>query len=198
MIKIIALGDSIFAGWDGKENLPHYKRIPEIIGQINDWLVDNEAIGGDSYHYSFASVAERLDFADQQLALINYGVNDWNFNSSLLDVTNGFEQGIAAIRRSNPHIKVVVVGPTLDMRRGIGTTLDTPNSVGMTQNQLSDALSRESDKLGIDFIDMRKHHFVTTTNAGYTLGDSFTGVHPTAETSLAIAKLLAKKLNGGI
>lgn len=198
MIKIIALGDSIFAGWDGKENLPHYKRIPEIIGQINDWLVDNEAIGGDSYHCSFASVAGQLDFADQQLALINYGVNDWNFNSDLANVIDGFQQGITAIRRSNPHIKIVVVGPTLDMRRGIGTTFDTPNDTGMTQNQLSDVLIQESDRLGVTFIDMRKHPFITATNACYTLGDGFTGVHPTAETSLVIAEFLAKKLNGGI
>lgn len=198
MIKMIALGDSIFAGWDGKKNLPHYKRIPEIIGQINDWLVDNEAIGGDSYHYSFASVAGRLNFADQQLALINYGVNDWRFDSDLASVITGFQQGIGNTRRSNPHIKIVIVGPTMDMRGGRGTTLDTPNNTGMTQNQLSDVLSRESDRLGINFIDMRKYPFITATNACYTLGDGFNGVHPTAEASLAIAEFLAKKMNGGI
>ena len=46
MTKLVALGDSIFEGWDGKEEIDHSVRIPELIGKQLGWEVDNEAIGG--------------------------------------------------------------------------------------------------------------------------------------------------------
>ena len=49
MTRLIAFGDSIFAGWDGKENLPASERIPEIIGQAMGWEVTNTAISGAKY-----------------------------------------------------------------------------------------------------------------------------------------------------
>ena len=49
MTRLIAFGDSIFAGWDGKENLPPSERIPEIIGQAMGWEVTNTAISGAKF-----------------------------------------------------------------------------------------------------------------------------------------------------
>ena len=49
MPKMICLGDSIMAGWDGKENVSPNERIPELIGQYLGWQVDNKAIGGTQF-----------------------------------------------------------------------------------------------------------------------------------------------------
>ena len=49
MTKLVAFGDSIFAGWDGKENVSDNQRIPELIGQHLGWQVTNVAIGGTKY-----------------------------------------------------------------------------------------------------------------------------------------------------
>ena len=56
MTKLVAFGDSIFAGWDGKENVSANQRIPELIGQQLGWQVTNVAIGGTNA----AQAAERL------------------------------------------------------------------------------------------------------------------------------------------
>lgn len=201
MIKMMALGDSIFAGWDGTKQVPDYQRIPEVIGKINGWYVNNQAVGGTGYGNSnndFSVLTSRINFADYSLVLISYGVNNWISDNSLDVVRQGLTAGINNIKRSNPHARPYVMLPTLDLRRGRQTTLDTPNGAGMTQNMLSDGIMEVCDQQNIDFYDWRKRPIITKDNAFWTLGDGATGVHLTAATSIEMGKILAKKLNGGI
>ena len=193
---MIALGDSIFAGWDGQKQIEEYRRIPEVIAKINRWYVNNQAVSGSGMN-DFSAITARLDFSNYSIALINYGVNDWMFGSSADEVKNGLIVGINNIRRSNEKIKIYVMCPTLDMRKGITTDLNTPNNRGLTQNQLNDIIIRTCQSLRVDYYDWRKQPIITKDNAFYTLGDGAVGVHPTASTSLEIGKRLAYELNGG-
>ena len=200
MINMMALGDSIFAGWDGQKQIEDYRRIPEVIAKLNGWYVNNQAIGGSGYGNGmndFPAITARLDFRNYSLALLNYGVNNWMFGSSADEIENGLTDGINNIRKSNPQIKIYVVCPTLDMRKGNMTNLNTPNERGLTQNQLNNIIIKVCQKLSVDYYDWRKQPIITKDNAWYTLGDGTTGVHPTANTSLEIGKRLAYELNGG-
>lgn len=197
----MAFGDSIFAGWDGTKQIADYQRIPEVIGKLAGWYVNNQAISGTSYSNGsndFSALTSRINFTDYSLVLINYGVNNWMFDSSLDVVRQGLIAGINNIRRSNSHVKLYVMLPTLDLRRGRQTTLDTPNGAGLTQNQLNNIIIKVCQRLDIDYYDWREQPIITKDNAFYTLGDGGKGVHPTARTSLEIGKRLAYELNGGI
>lgn len=194
---MMALGDSIFAGWGGTKEIENYRRIPEVIGKINGWYVDNQASAGTTFQ-DFSSITAKLKFSSCSLLLINYGVNDWLFGSSFNEVQSRLRTGISNVWQANPDMRIFVMCPTLDLRKGIYTTLDTPNRTGLTQNQLNDAIIAICQENGIDYHDWRKQPVITKDNSFWTLGDSFTGVHPTAATSLKIGKILANEMNGGI
>ncbi len=49
MTKLIAFGDSIFAGWDGTRNVGDNQRIPELVGKELGWEIENWAISGTKY-----------------------------------------------------------------------------------------------------------------------------------------------------
>lgn len=201
MIKMIALGDSVFAGWDGRKQIEDYRRIPEVIAKINGWYVNNQAIGGTDYGNGindFSAITQRLNFAGYSLALVEYGVNNWMCGSTAGEVQQGLTLGINNIRKSNPHIKIFVMCPTLDMRKGTATDMNTPNERGLTQNQLNDVIVQACQALDAEYYDWRKQPIITKDNAFWTLGDGASGVHPTAKTSLEIGKRLAYILNGGI
>lgn len=200
MINMMALGDSIFAGWDGQKQIEDYRRIPEVIAKLNGWYVNNQAVGGSGYGNGmndFPAITARLDFRNYSLALLNYGVNNWMFGSSADEIENGLINGINNIRKSNPHIKIFVMCPTLDMRMGIATDMNTPNARGLTQNQLNDVIVQTCQALDAEYYDWRKQPIITKDNVFWTLGDGASGVHPTAKTSLEIGKRLAYILNGG-
>lgn len=197
MIKMMALGDSIFAGWDGTKRVEDYRRIPEVVGKINGWYVNNQASTGTTFR-DFSSITTKLNFFTYSLLLINYGVNDWMFGSSVDEVQSQLRSGILNVRQANPDMRIFVMCPTLDLRTGSNTTLDTPNQSGLTQNQLNDAIVAICRENNIDYHDWRKQPVITKDNSFWMLGDSFTGVHPTAATSLKIGKILANEMNGGI
>ena len=78
MAKLIAFGDSILAGWDGKENVSPNERIPELIGQYLGWQVTNVAIGGTKYDNSsngFTAMVNKSVVSVFDYALVSYGVN---------------------------------------------------------------------------------------------------------------------------
>ncbi|WP_235971921.1 SGNH/GDSL hydrolase family protein [Limosilactobacillus urinaemulieris] len=194
---MMALGDSIFAGWDGTKRVADYRRIPEVIGKINGWYVNNQASTGTTFQ-DFSLMTTKLDWSECSLLLINYGVNDWMFGSSVDEVRSQLRSGISNVRQANSDIRIFVMCPTLDLRKGRGTTLDTPNQCGLTQDQLNDAIIAICQENRIDYHDWRKQPVITKDNSFWALGDSFTGVHPTAATSLKIGKILANEMNGGI
>ena len=195
MTRLIAFGDSIFAGWDGKENVSANQRIPELIGQQLGWQVTNVAIGGTKYDDSsngFTAMVNKTDVAGFDYALVSYGVNNFSWPDPLVVVKQNALNGFKALKKKNPQLKILLELPTEDFRNG-STTLFDMNSQGWTQNQLDDELISVAKQEGIDYYDWRPDPIITYANANQTLGDGNTGVHPTPETGKKIAARLAEK-----
>lgn len=199
MTRMIALGDSIFQGWDGKESVNHDLRIPEQIGKKLGWQVDNEAIGGRTLSGDsdddFVGVTNRINFANFDVCLMNYGVNDFSFvNAKLAVLQDHLAQGVQKMRRDNHDIRIMYELPTQDFRFD-RTTLDQTGPGGWSQNQMIDSLIDECNKLNIAYYDWRSNPLITYQNANETLGDGNTGVHPTVQTMAKIADRLAAWMN---
>lgn len=195
MTKLVAFGDSIFAGWDGKENVSANQRIPELIGQQLGWQVTNVAIGGTKYDDSsngFTAMVNKTDVTGFDYALVSYGVNNFSWPDPLVVVKQNALNGFKALKKKNPQLKILLELPTEDFRNG-STTLFDMNSQGWTQNQLDDELISVAKQEGIDYYDWRPDPIITYANANQTLGDGNTGVHPTPETGKKIAARLAEK-----
>lgn len=195
MTKLIAFGDSIFAGWDGKENVSANQRIPELIGQQLDWQVTNVAIGGTKYDDSsngFTAMVNKTDVTVFDYALVSYGVNNFSWPDPLAVVKQNALNGFKALKKKNPQLKILLELPTEDFRQG-STTLFDFNQDFWNQDQLDDALIEIAKQEQIDYYDWRPNPLITYENANQTLGDGNTGVHPTKATMKAIAQRLAAK-----
>lgn len=195
MTKLIAFGDSIFAGWDGKENVSANQRIPELIGQQLGWQVTNVAIGGTKYDDSsngFTAMVNKTDVTGFDYALVSYGVNNFSWPDPLDVVKQNALSGFKALKKKNPQLKILLELPTEDFRQG-STTLFDFNNAFWNQNQLDDMLIDVADQEGLDYYDWRPNPIITYENANQTLGDGNTGVHPTKATMKAIAQRLVTK-----
>lgn len=195
MTRLIAFGDSIFAGWDGKEEVPADQRIPELIGQQLGWQVTNVAIGGTKYDSSsngFTAMVNKTDLTGFDYAVVNYGVNNFSWPDPLDTVKQNALNGFDALKRKNPNLKILVELPTEDFRQGSKTLYDV-NEDFWNQDQLDDMLIDVANQEGIDYYDWRPDPLITYDNANQTLGDGNTGVHPTPETGKKIAERLADK-----
>lgn len=194
MTKLIAFGDSIFAGWDGHVNLPHDRRIPETIGKINNWDVTNNSIGGTQFsgNNSFDRFTAETNFFAYDAVLVGYGVNDWCYPPGGLNDERGYiQQGIDNIHNTNAKIPILFELPTQDFRKG-STSLDDKNSRGWTQNQLCDLIAEVATKNGCKYYDWRTNPLITLANHTITLGDG--EVHPTQEIMDKMAQRLAPVL----
>lgn len=195
MTKLVAFGDSIFAGWDGKENVSANQRIPELIGQQLGWQVTNIAIGGTKYDDSsngFTAMVNKTDVTGFDYALVSYGVNNFSWPDSLDVVKQNALSGFKALKKKNPQLKILLELPTEDFRQG-STTLFDFNNAFWNQNQLDDMLIDVADQEELDYYDWRPNPIITYENANQTLGDGNTGVHPTKATMKAIAQRLVTK-----
>ena len=195
MTKLVAFGDSIFAGWDGKENVSANQRIPELIGQQLGWQVTNVAIGGTKYDDSsngFTAMVNKTDVTGFDYALVSYGVNNFSWPDPLVVVKQNALNGFKALKKKNPQLKILLELPTEDFRQGSKTLYDV-NDAFWNQNQLDDMLIDVADQEGLDYYDWRPNPIITYENANQTLGDGNTGVHPTKATMKAIAQRLAAK-----
>ena len=192
MPKMICLGDSIMSGWDGKENVSANQRIPELIGQINGWQVDNKAIGGTEFlggDNSFTQMVEKNHFENYDYVLIGFGVNDFSYPvGKIADEKKAINQGLQGIKIANPNAKILVELPTQDFRNNV-ISLATKNSSGWSQNDLCDAIIEVAKENGCAYYDWRQAPLITNLNRTTTLGDS--EVHPTLETMKKMAQVLA-------
>ena len=195
MAKLIAFGDSILAGWDGKENVSPNERIPELIGQHLGWQVTNVAIGGTKYDNSsngFTAMVNKTDVSGFDYALVSYGVNNFSWPDPLDTVKQNALNGFNVLKRKNPHLRILIELPTEDFRQGSKTLYDV-NNCFWNQNQLDDMLIDVAKQEGLEYYDWRPDPLITYENANQTLGDGNTGVHPTKATMRAIAQRLADK-----
>ena len=190
MPKMICLGDSIMAGWDGHKNVT--TPIPQMIGQINGWQVDNKAIGGTEFlggDNSFTRMVEKNHFENYDYVLIGFGVNDFSYPvGKIADEKKAINQGLQGIKIANPNAKILVELPTQDFRNNV-ISLATKNGSGWSQNDLCDAIIEVAKENGCAYYDWRQAPLITNLNRTTTLGDS--EVHPTLETMKKMAQVLA-------
>lgn len=196
MTKLIAFGDSIFAGWDGTKNVGDNQRIPELVGKELGWEIENWAISGtkyDSSYTGFPGILDQHPITGYDYAMWMYGVNNFGWPDSLDTIKQCLQNGIDKAKAQSPTTKLLVVLPTQDFRWG-GTTLYDINSQFWSQNQLDDTIKEVAQANGVAFLDWRDDPVITPENAAETLGDGAKGVHPTVDTMAKLASRIADKL----
>lgn len=196
MTKLIAFGDSIFAGWDGVKNVGDNQRIPELVGKELGWEVENWAISGTKYDDSYTGFPGILDqhpITGYDYAMWMYGVNNFGWPGSLDSIKQCLQAGIDKAKAQSPTTQLLVILPTQDFRWG-GTTLYDINSQFWSQNQLDDTIKEVAQQNGVAFLDWRDDPVITPENAAETLGDGAKGVHPTVTTMAKLASRIADKL----
>ncbi|MCT3427324.1 SGNH/GDSL hydrolase family protein, partial [Limosilactobacillus fermentum] len=196
MTKLIAFGDSIFAGWDGTKNVGDNQRIPELVGKELGWEVENWAVGGTKYDDSYTGFPGILDqhpITGYDYAMWMYGVNNFGWPDSLDTIKQCLQVGIDKAKTQSPTTKLLVILPTQDFRWG-GTTLYDINSQFWSQNQLDDMIKEVAQSNGVAFLDWRDDPVITPENCAETLGDGAKGVHPTVATMAKLASRIADKL----
>lgn len=196
MTKLIAFGDSIFAGWDGTKNVGDNQRIPELVGKELGWEVENWAISGtkyDSSYTGFPGILDQHPITGYDYAMWMYGVNNFGWPDSLDTIKQCLQAGIDKAKSQNPTAKLLIILPTQDFRWG-GTTLYDVNSQFWSQNQLDDLIQEVAQQNGVAFLDWRDDPVITPDNAAQTLGDGAKGVHPTVDTMTKLASRIADKL----
>lgn len=196
MTKLIAFGDSIFAGWDGTKNVGDNQRIPELVAKELGWSVENWAISGtkyDSSYTGFPGILDQHPIAGYDYAMWMYGVNNFGWPDSLDAIKQCLQAGITKAKAQNPTAKLLVILPTQDFRWG-GKTLYDLNNRFWSQNQLDDMIKEVAQQNGLAFFDWRDDPVITPDNAAQTLGDGAKGVHPTVTTMAKMASRIADKL----
>ena len=196
MTKLIAFGDSIFAGWDGTKNVGDNQRIPELVGKELGWEVENWAISGtkyDSSYTGFPGILDQHPITGYDYAMWMYGVNNFGWPDSLDTIKQCLQNGIDKAKAQNPTAKLLVILPTQDFRWG-GKTIYDINSQFWSQNQLDDMIKEVAQQNGVAFLDWRDDPVITPENCAETLGDGAKGVHPTVDTMAKLASRIADKL----
>lgn len=194
MTRMIVLGDSILAGWTGNSNAN--PTIPQMIANINHWEVDNQSIGGTKYGNnhkdSFVDVAKRINFANYSVALVGYGINDFDDKpfDTLEDITTALTDGYQKMLKDNPSISMFVELPTQSFV--YGDSLNQPNDNGITQNMVMNTIENWCKKNNVEYYDWRVHPLITSDNHQQTLGDGT--IHPTQDTMNKMGDVLASWL----
>ena len=190
MTKKMCLCDSIMSGWDGHKNVT--TPIPQMIGQINGWQVDNKAIGGTSLNKDSNAMIDLLssiDLSAYDYILIGYGTNDWGLEEESLDeMQEGLDKLAAAYQKSKSHATVLIELPIESFLHG-NVGLDGHNRMGISQNDVCDLLAIFAQRQGFNYYDWRPNPLVTAENRYQVLGDGC--LHPNFDMMQKMAKVLA-------
>lgn len=194
MTKLIAFGDSIFAGWDGTKNVGDSQRIPELVGKELGWEVDNEAISGTKYAdnrggQDFIPQVNKFDFKNYDVVLLGYGINDYDDQpyATTTQVQDSMTKGIAKIRSGNPSIHIYVELPTPSFVYGV--TDGAVNGAGISQRNMYDAIKQCAKENNCPVYDWRNNPLITYDNHNQTLGDG--RIHPVQAIQTQMANRLA-------
>lgn len=186
MKKLIALGDSIFAGYDGKKNGPKY--IIQVLGQLAHVETTNIAVGGTCFTDQRGLIGQTAsaDFSKYDYVVIEFGINDFRFNVSPISQMQLALQGsITKMKQQNPNIQIFLTTPLQSWENGV-SSLNQKNRIGVSQNDIDNMICSVARMNGLKCNDWRVNPIVTEQNHTQTLGDGT--VHPTAETQKNMAQ----------
>lgn len=186
MKRLIALGDSVFAGYDGKKNGPKY--IIQTLGQLAHVETTNIAVGGTSFTDPRGLIGQTAsaDFSKYDYVVIEFGINDFRFNVSPISQMQLALQGsIMKMKQQNPNIQIFLTTPLQSWENGV-SSLNQKNRIGVSQNDIDNMICSVARMNGLKCNDWRVNPIVTDANHNTTLGDGT--VHPTAETQRLMAQ----------
>lgn len=186
MKKIAIIGDSVTFGYDGQKNGPPI--IAQELARLANLEYVNLSIGGVSFGDSngISGQVNRVNFKDFDYALIDMGINDYRFpHESLGNMQTALQAGIDKIKSDNANTQIFLVTPLQSWENGNGS-LSRKNSMGFSQNDIDDMITRIARLNGLKYVDWRENPIVTEQNHKQTLGDGT--VHPTAETQRLMAQ----------
>lgn len=206
MTKMIALGDSIFAGFasDGKGgHVQANPTIPQMVASALGWDCDNQSIGGTKFTDSdgkgtnFPDQVKKFNFADYDRVLIGYGINDYDDSPypPPYEVMDAIKRGVEKIRSDNSAIKIYIEVPTPSFAKN-NTNQDAKNEGGYTQREINDAIVSEAKALNIPYFDYRDKapYLITYSNRNEVL-DTWM-IHPTVPVMQQMAQLLSEWIEG--
>lgn len=202
MVKMIALGDSIFAGFASDGQGGHVNAnptIPQMVASALGWDCNNQAISGTKFTDSdgkgtnFTDQVKKFNFADYDRVLIGYGINDYDDSPypPPYEVMDAIKRGVEKIRSDNSAIKIYIEVPTPSFAKN-NTNQDAKNEGGHTQREINDAIVSEATALNIPYFDYRDKapYLITYANRTETL-DTWM-IHPTIPVMQQMAKLLSE------
>ena len=186
MKKIAIIGDSVTFGYDGQKNGPPI--IAQTLASLANLEYVNLSIGGVSFGDSngISGQVNRVNFKDFDYVLIDMGVNDYRFpHETIGNMQSALQSGIDKIKADNADTQIFLVTPLQSWENGNGS-LSQKNSMGFSQNDIDDMITRIARLNGLKYVDWRENPIVTEANHKQTLGDGT--VHPTAETQRLMAQ----------
>ena len=186
MKKIAIIGDSVTFGYDGQKNGPPI--IAQTLASLANLEYVNLSIGGVSFGDSngISGQVNRVNFKDFDYALIDMGVNDYRFpHETIGNMQSALQSGIDKIKADNADTQIFLVTPLQSWEDGNGS-LSQNNSMGFSQNDIDDMITRTARLNNLKCVDWRDNPIVTEDNHKQTLGDGT--VHPTAETERLMAQ----------
>lgn len=202
MVKMIALGDSIFAGFASDGQGGHVQAnptIPQMVASALGWECDNQAIGGTKFTDSdgkgtnFPDQVKKFNFADYDRVLLGYGINDYDDSPypPPYEVMDAIKRGVEKIRSDNSAIKIYIEVPTPSFAKN-NTNQDAKNEGGHTQREINDAIVSEATALNIPYFDYRDKapYLITYANRNEVL-DTWM-IHPTVPVMQQMAQLLSE------
>lgn len=176
MTKMLCLGDSITVGWTGvtTAKVPY----PEYIGKQLNWEIDNKGASATSAVNGPDSLLKRLknfDLTTYDAVMISYGTNDYGLeNVNLRDFKIGYEQALKYIKGSNPKLNIYILLPIQSWI--LSGSMDTPNKMGVSQNDICNAERDIANKMGFRFLDWRDDPILKAKNRFEFFGDGV--LHP--------------------
>ena len=197
--KLIVLGDSIMWGTTGFDSAHPRANptIPDAIGTVLGWTVDNQAIGGTRWadvdnKDNFLEQVAKFNFKNYDVALLGYGINDFDDfpHSSPKQITSAMSTGIAKMRSDNPTIRIYIELPTPSFAKGSDD--GAVNEAGYSQRQIYDTIKDEATALNLPSYDWRDNPLITYSNREQTLGDG--QIHPVNAIQQQMAARLASWL----
>lgn len=194
MPKLLCLGDSIMAGVTGFDaaHPPANPTIPVKIGQLIGAQTTNGAISATSVNdgnQSMVDVLPKYNLADYDYILLGYGANDWGLNRETLDALKAGLEIFSSMYTASESNAYVLVDLMIESFINNATSLDSPNKIEVTQNQVMDTFKDWAQEHGYHCYDWRSDPIVTPQNYKTRLGDGC--LHPDFNTQMEMAQRLA-------
>lgn len=194
MAKLLCLGDSIMWGVTGYGDA-HPRAdptIPDKIGELIGAQVDNRAVSATSVNdgdKSMVSLLPTVNLADYDYILLGYGANDWGLNRESLEALKSGLEMFSSMFSVSGSKAYVLVDLMIESFINNATSLNSPNQLGITQNQVMDVFKNWAADHHYHYYDWREDPLVTPNNYKSLLGDGC--LHPNFDTQMQMAQRLA-------